>query len=59
MYLLREELGLQLIKVGELMGGRDHTTVMHGVDKIKGEIEINKEVRNKVMNLKHNLYSQS
>lgn len=59
MYLLREELGLQLIKVGELMGGRDHTTVMHGVDKIKGEIEVNKEVRNKIMNLKHNLYSQN
>lgn len=58
MYLLREELGLQLIRVGELMGGRDHTTVMHGVDKIKGEIEVNKEVRNKIMNLKHNLYSQ-
>ncbi len=59
MYLLREELGLQLIKVGELMGGRDHTTIMHGVNKIKGEIEVDKEVRNKVMNLKHNLYSQS
>ncbi len=59
MYLLREELGLQLAKVGELMGGRDHTTVMHGVEKIKGEVETDKDVRNKVMNLKHSLYSQS
>jgi len=59
MYLLREELGLQLVKVGELMGGRDHTTVMHGVEKIKGEVETDKDVRNKVMNLKHSLYSQS
>lgn len=59
MYLLREELGLQLIKVGELMGGRDHTTVMHGVEKIKGEVETDKDVRNKVMNLKHSLYSRS
>lgn len=58
MYLLREELGLQLIRIGELMGGRDHTTIMHGVDKIRGEIGDNKEVRNKIMNLKHNLYSQ-
>ena len=46
MYLLREELGLQLTKVGELMGGRDHTTIMHGVDKIKGEIEIKAEKKN-------------
>ncbi|MFZ2202047.1 MAG: chromosomal replication initiator protein DnaA, partial [Microgenomates group bacterium] len=28
-HLLRSELGLQLEKVGELMGGRDHTTIMH------------------------------
>jgi len=41
------------------MGGRDHTTVMHGVEKIKGEVETDKDVRNKVMNLKHSLYSQS
>jgi len=59
MYLLREELGLQLMKVGELMGGRDHTTVMHGVEKIKGEIEGNEETRNMVMNVKHSLYSQN
>lgn len=59
MYLLREELGIQLIKVGELMGGRDHTTVMHGVDKVKEGIEKDKEIRNKVMNLKHSLYAQN
>ncbi len=57
MYLLREELGTQLTKVGDLFGGRDHTTVMHAVEKIKGEVDINQEVRNKVMNLKHLMYS--
>lgn len=34
MYLLRIELQLPLEEVGRLVGGRDHTTVMHGVDKI-------------------------
>jgi len=57
MYLLREELGTQLTKVGELFGGRDHTTVMHAVEKIKREVDINQETRNKVMNLKHLMYS--
>jgi chromosomal replication initiator protein len=35
MYLLREEFGLTLVEIGNLLGGRDHTTVMHGVEKIK------------------------
>ena len=34
MYLLRMDLGMPLEQVGELIGGRDHTTVMHAVDKI-------------------------
>jgi len=57
MYLLREELGTQLVKVGDLFGGRDHTTVMHAVEKIKQEVDDNQEVRNKIMNLKHLMYS--
>lgn len=34
MYVLRQELGLTTNKIGELIGGRDHTTIMHGVEKI-------------------------
>ncbi len=34
MYLLRIDLDLPLQEVGRLVGGRDHTTVMHAVDKI-------------------------
>ena len=34
MYILRTELGLPLQEVGRVVGGRDHTTVMHAVDKI-------------------------
>jgi chromosomal replication initiator protein len=34
MYLLYKELGITLVEVGNLLGGRDHTTIMHGVDKI-------------------------
>jgi chromosomal replication initiator protein len=34
MYLLRTHLGIPLEEVGRLVGGRDHTTVMHAVGKI-------------------------
>lgn len=38
MYILRTDLGLSLQEVGRLVGGRDHTTVMHAVDKISKKI---------------------
>lgn len=34
MFLLKEDIRLPLKEIGNLLGGRDHTTVMHGVDKI-------------------------
>jgi chromosomal replication initiator protein len=35
MYLLKRELGLTFVEIGNLLGGRDHTTIMHGVDKVE------------------------
>ncbi len=35
MYLLKKELGLTFVEIGNLLGGRDHTTVMHGVEKVE------------------------
>lgn len=34
MYILSKDLGLSLVEVGRLLGGRDHTTVMHALKKI-------------------------
>ena len=34
MYLLKKELGLTYVEIGHLLGGRDHTTIMHGVEKV-------------------------
>lgn len=35
MYLLKNELKLTFTEIGNLLGGRDHTTIMHGVEKIE------------------------
>ena len=40
MYLCKEN-GTTLKKIGDIMGGRDHTTVMHGVEKIEKELQNN------------------
>lgn len=45
MYLLKEQLRLTQVEIGNLLGGRDHTTIMHGVDKIRGLVE-NKDMIN-------------
>ncbi len=38
MYLLREDFHISFPTIGEKMGGRDHTTVIHSCDKIKNDI---------------------
>ncbi len=35
MYLLKKELRLTYVEIGNILGGRDHTTVMHGVEKVE------------------------
>ena len=41
MYLCRELANMSFPKIGEDFGNRDHTTVMHGCNKIEKEIENN------------------
>lgn len=47
MFLLKKELGLTYVEIGNLLGGRDHTTVMHGVlkiEKLLKETKIGEEI---------------
>ena len=39
MYILREEFSISYPSIGEQLGGRDHTTVIHSCEKIKGELK--------------------
>jgi chromosomal replication initiator protein len=42
MYLLREFNEISLPQIGEILGGRDHTTVMHGINKIRENEKLKK-----------------
>lgn len=55
MHILSEQLNLTVEKIGEIIGGRDHTTVMHGRDKIKKLILIDREIARILIELKQNL----
>ncbi|MFN2113374.1 MAG: chromosomal replication initiator protein DnaA [Anaerolineales bacterium] len=57
MYMLREESDLSLPKIGEILGGRDHTTVMYGHEKITDLLDQDKNLRRKIVNLQEILYS--
>lgn len=41
MYLLKKDLGLTFVEIGNILGGRDHTTIMHGVEKIESLLSQN------------------
>lgn len=55
MYLCRTELGLTLEEIGGLLGGRDHTTVMHGINTITNELSTNERLREDLMSIKQRL----
>jgi chromosomal replication initiator protein len=57
MYLLREENGLSLPAIGEQLGGRDHTTVRHGVEKVTQDLEQQEQLRRDIGALRERLYT--
>ena len=59
MYLAREETGASLPHIGEVLGGRDHTTIMHGWEKIASKIEENDQLRREMLSIREIIYSNS
>ncbi|MDB4884944.1 MAG: dnaA [Gemmatimonadetes bacterium] len=39
MYFMRELLGLQLVEIGAAFGGRDHSTVIHSLERVAGTLQ--------------------
>lgn len=56
MYLIREETSASLPQIGEVLGGRDHTTVMYGYDKITDRLETDDGLRRQVISIRETLY---
>lgn len=55
MYLLYEECNIPYERIGDLLGGRDHTTILHGVEKIRGAITRDREIQRVLIELKQNI----
>jgi chromosomal replication initiator protein len=56
MYLLREEAKLSLVEVGNHLGGRNHSTVIYGCDKISVEVKRKSRVKQDVQAIKQLIY---
>ncbi len=48
MYLMREETSASLLQIGTALGGRDHTTILHGWEKVHAEIANNDQTRQEI-----------
>ncbi len=55
MYLCRNMTSESFPKIGTEFGGKDHSTVMHSVEKIENEIKVNKDLSNIIEKLKKDI----
>ena len=58
MFLLREEANISLPQIGEMVGGRDHTTVMYACEKIGDLLERDDRLRRQVIDIRERLFGQ-
>ena len=57
MYLAREETDASLPQIGRALGGRDHTTVLHGYTKIHAQVEEDDRLRREMLAIREMLYN--
>lgn len=53
MYILYSDLHLPYEQVGRLLGGRDHTTIIHAVEKITEQLKTDPEMAKVIADIKH------
>ncbi len=59
MYLMREETDASLLQIGAALGGRDHSTIMHGCEKVRAEMANNERARKEVFEVLESLRPDS
>ncbi len=57
MYLLREETDASLLDIGRSLGGRDHTTVLHGIRQIERALVNDVGLRSQIMAIREALFT--
>ena len=57
MYLMREETDASLLQIGSALGGRDHTTIIHGCEKVRVEMARDEHLRREVADVLESLRS--
>jgi chromosomal replication initiator protein len=55
MYLIRQETQASLLEIGQLFGGRDHSTVLHACEKIDRAVNINPVLRREIIAIREQL----
>ena len=55
MFLIRELLGLQLVEIGNAFGGRDHSTVIHSLDRVQVQLKADPAFNSRVLRLRNHL----
>jgi chromosomal replication initiator protein len=55
MYLMRQETQASLFEIGQLFGGRDHSTVLHACEKIDQAVNINHALRREIVAIREQL----
>lgn len=56
MHVLRLEAQLPFMEIGKTLGGRDHTTIMHGVEKISTLLSTDEKLREDISWIKTRLW---
>jgi chromosomal replication initiator protein len=59
MHILRIDCGFPLMDIGDALGGRDHTTVMHGVEKISTLLSTDEKLREDISWIKNKIWGSS
>jgi len=57
MHIMREETQLSLGEIGQQLGGRDHTTVIHGCEKISTGVQDNNQLKREILEIKEMIHS--
>jgi chromosomal replication initiator protein len=55
MYLMRQETEASLLEIGQSLGGRDHSTVLHACEKITREMNDDPSLRKEILAIRQQL----